>query len=829
MQNLNSFKIQNMRSSKYVSLTLSIRTFALLAIVLAPQSGAQPVSDTLALETTTPDITKHSDLINSYCTECHNFEDWAGSLDFELLNLEDAVADAETWEKVMRKFRGNLMPPQGNPRPSEESRQAFVSWLQDTIDSATLANPNPGKSSLHRLNRTEYGNVIRDLLNLDVDIIELLPADDEGYGFDNIANILRVSPSLLEQYLDASRKIAELAIGDPDIRAISKVYHVPPDLPQAQHIPGLPLGTRGGIGIEHNFPLDGEYEISAFLIRNIVGYMTGLEWAHAFEISIDGEQVFLSQVGGEEDNAMSDLNFAAAANMIDSRLKVRVPVKAGKRLVVITFMQKNSAETQEPLESHSRDLDLQNMNGLPTLDYVDIAGPFNATGPGDTASRLQIFSCYPEESNQETACASQILSNLAKLAFRRPVTESDMDLLMGFYQTARAKGGFEKGIQTGLRVILTSPAFLFRSEVDPEGVSPGEVYPLDNLALASRLSFFLWSSIPDDELIDLAATNQLSDPQIFDQQVERMLTDPRARALVNNFAAQWLFLRNLKSVTPDIRLFPNFDNKLRQAFRTETEMFLSSIMLEDRSVMDMLTADYTFVNDRLAAHYGIPNIYGSHFRRVQQVTESRRGLLGQGSILIVTSYPNRTSPVLRGKWIMENILGSPPPAPPPNIPDLVENEPGSEALSVRERMVLHRQDPVCAGCHSVLDPLGFALENFDAVGRYRTKDEGGIVDSSGQLADGTPIDGAISLQQALIRQPEYFVGTLIEKLMIYALGRGLEYYDMPVVRDIGRQAAEEDYHFSAIIKGIVNSTPFRMKTASKAESEEALAFNEDPL
>jgi hypothetical protein len=762
-------------------------------------------------------------LIDTYCTKCHNEEDWAGSLDLNLLDRSNVVSDAETWEKVMRKFRGSMMPPKGNERPTASEQLEFVSWLQGSLDSAILAHPNPGKSSLHRLNRTEYGNAIRDLLGLQVDISELLPADDEGYGFDNIADVLRTSPSLLEQYLLASRKISELAIGDPNIAPISKVYKVAPDLPQAQHIPGLPLGTRGGILIEHNFPLDAEYELNSVLVRNIVGYMTGLEWPHQFEISIDGERVFLAQVGGEADNLSSDQNMSAAADMIDARLKTRVPVSAGLHKVAVTFLQKNAAETHEPLELHTRDLDLQNMNGVPTLDYVDIIGPFKATGSGDTASRAKIFSCYPQAVSEEQACATAILGTIGKRAYRHPLGQADLNMIMSFYEDGRETGGFEHGIQTALRFILTSPEFLFRSEPDPDSVAPGEVYALSDLALASRLSFFLWSSIPDDELLNLAASNKLHEPEVFEQQVERLLRDPKSTALVDNFAAQWLFLRNLKSINPDTRTFPDFDDKLRQAFRTETTLFVTSILQNDSSILDMINADYTYVNDRLAQHYGIPNIYGSHFRRVQQVDPNRRGLLGQGSVLTVTSYPNRTSPVLRGKWVLENLIGAPPPSPPPNVPALNENTPGLAAMSVRDRMIQHRADPACSGCHAVMDPLGFSLENFDAIGRYRSKDASGVIDSSGQLADGTPIENAISLEQTLMEHPEYFVDTFTEKLLTYALGRGLEYYDMPVVRAITQQAEADNYKFSAIIKGIVSSVPFRMKQADAPNSEVAKA------
>lgn len=757
-----------------------------------------------------PGAAEQNRLVDEYCTKCHNSEDWAGSLDLSLYDLDNAVADAETWEKVLLKLKGRMMPPEGNERPSAVEQERFVSWLKHSIDTATLADPNPGPSSLHRLNRTEYGNAIRDLLGLQVDIVEYLPADDEGYGFDNIADVLRTSPSLLEQYLTASRKITELAVGDPDIKPVSTVYRVVPDTPQAQHIPGLPLGTRGGILIEHNFPLDGEYQFNNYLIRNIVGYMTGLEWPHIFEVSIDGVQVFAAQIGGEADNLASDRNFSEAADMIDDRLSFRVPVSAGRHEVAVTFMQKNAAETHEPLELFTRDHDMQNMNGVPTLDYVDIIGPFNASGSGTTASREHIFTCYPRRESEADDCAREILGAIGRRAYRRPLEEQDMNMILSFYQDGHAQDGFETGIQTALRFILASPEFLFRSEPDPDFVAPGEIYPLGDVALASRLSFFLWSTIPDDELLNLAEAGRLSDAEVFEQQVDRMLQDPRASALVDNWAAQWLFLRNLKSIHPDTRTFPDFDDKLRQAMRTETSLFIENIISNDRPVTEMLTADYTYVNDRLAQHYGIANIYGSHFRRVAYANPDRRGLLGHGSILTVTSYPNRTSPVLRGKYILENLLGAPAPPPPPDVPALDEE---LTAVSVRDRLIQHRENPACASCHAVMDPLGFSLEEFDAIGRYRTRDQSGRIDSSGSLADGTPLNGAGELRAALLENPEHFVETVTEKLLTYALGRGLEYYDMPVVRRITHEAAEEDYRFSAIVKGIVNSVPFRMKVA----------------
>jgi len=760
-------------------------------------------------------------LIERYCTKCHNSEDWAGSLDLSLFDLTYAVADADTWEAVMRKFKGNMMPPIDQERPSTQEQEAFVHWLSNTIDSAVLAEGDPGQSSLHRLNRTEYGNAVRDLLGLTVDISEYLPADDEGYGFDNIADVLRTSPSLLEQYLSASRKISELAVGDTRLAPISKVYRVAPDQPQ-QHIPGLPLGTRGGILIEHNFPVDAEYQFNNYLTRNIVGYMTGLEWPHIFEISIDGVEVFSTQVGGEVDNLANDTNFAEAADAIDARLKTRIPVSAGPHQVAVTWQQKNAAETHEPLELHTRDLDLQNMNGLPTLDYVDIIGPFNISGAGETQSRRQIFSCYPQSANEAPDCATEILSTLGKRAYRRPLTDADMNLIFSFYEDGMTQGSFELGIQSALRFILTSPDFLFRSEPDPAGVAAGDIYPLDDLALASRLSFFLWSSIPDDELQELAAAGQLGNAGVLDYQIDRMLRDPKASTLVDNWAAQWLFLRNLQSINPDTRAFPNFDAKLRSAFYTETTMFIQALINNNRPVTELMTADYTYVNDRLAAHYGIPNIYGSHFRRVQYSNPERRGLLGHGSVLTVTSYPNRTSPVLRGKWVLENIIGSPAPVPPPNVPALNEE---LTAVSVRDRLIQHRDNPACASCHAVMDPLGFSLENFDGIGRYRERDPSGLIDSSGSLADGTPILGASSLQQALMQKPDYFVDTVTEKLLTYALGRGLQARDMAYVRDITRQAESQDYRFAAIVKGIVNSAPFRQKRAAGAANPQTAGVN----
>ena len=756
-------------------------------------------------------ISPNRALLDKYCVTCHNQRLKTAGLMLDKMDVEHVAAGAEVWEKVVRKVKGGMMPPQGMPRPDQTATESFVTSLESSLDKDAAAHLNPGRASLHRLNRTEYGNVIRDLLDLDVDVSALLPADDEANGFDNIADVLKVSPSLLEQYLTASRQISRLAIGDTKIPPVSQVYQLPPDLPQDDHIEGLPLGTRGGIRIRHNFPLDAQYEFSVGLLRNIVGYITGLEFAHQLEISIDGQRVFLAPVGGEEDNKMMDTNLGVAGDTLDARLKTRVPVKAGPHTVVVSFLRRDSAESDEPLQPFTRDHDLQNMNGLPLIERVQIAGPFQPTGPGATPSRQRIFSCRPATAADELPCARTILSILAHRAYRRPLTDKDVELLLTFYQKGRNQGNFDNGIETALRLILADPKFLFRYEPDPANLKPGDSYRLSDLELASRLSFFLWSSIPDDALLAVAEQGKLKDPAVLEQQVRRMISDPRADSLINNFAAQWLFLRNLPATTRDQGEFPNFDDNLRKAFDTETELFFGSIMHEDRSVLDLMNADYTFVNERLAKHYGIPNIYGSRFRRVTLKDDARRGLLGQGSVLTVTSYPNRTSPVLRGKWILENILGTPVPSPPPNVPPLKENSEGSQPKSMRELMEQHRQNPACASCHKIMDPLGFSLENFDATGQWRTREKAGPIDASGQLGDGTKVTGPVDLRRALMRHPEQFVSTFTEKLLTYALGRGLEYYDMPVVRTIAQNAAAHNYRFSSIIMGIVQSAPFEMK------------------
>jgi len=781
----------------------------------------------IALAQTTPPAPDGA-LLAKYCVTCHNERAKTGGLTLEKIDPANAPANAEIWEKVIRKLRVGAMPPSGMPKPSQGDVNAFLTSLEASLDRAYAASPNPGHATLHRLNRTEYANSIRDLLALDVDASSLLPPDDESYGFDNNADVLGVSPVLLERYVAASRKVSRMAVGDPTQGAVAQTFRARPDLSQDKRVEGLPLGTRGGLLMHYNFPLDGKYTVKIVLARNTVDVIRGLEEAHQIEILVDGARVFLASVGGTSDTEALVKNPAEARMMIEARLQARVPVKAGPRAVAVTFRQKDAAEDDYILEPFLRTtLDPVNEAGLPHIDEVVISGPYNPTGPGDTPSRRKIFTCVPANaspanSGDDVGCAKKILSTLARNAYRRPITPTDMETLLSFYQSGRNQGGsFDAGIERALRLILSSPEFVFRFERDPATVAAGSAYRIDDLELASRLAFFLWSSIPDDELFNLASANKLGDPATLNREIRRMLADPRSQALATNFAAQWLYLRNLKNFAPDPNEFPDFDDNLRQSLLTETEMFFGSIVNEDRNVLDLLNADYTFVNERLAQHYGIPDVYGPRFRRVTLSDDARRGLLGQGSVLTVTSYATRTSPVLRGKWILTNILGTPPPAPPPNVPALKENNEGGKVLSVRERLEEHRKSPACASCHKIMDPLGFALENFDATGQWRSKSEdGAAIDASGVLLDGSKVDGPITLRAALMSRPDVFVSTLAEKLMTYALGRGVDYNDMPAIREIVAKAAADNYRFSDLVTGIVKSPEFRMKikTAPDAAS-----------
>ncbi len=764
--------------------------------------------------------------VDKYCTTCHSNESRTADLSLQDLDLSKAPAAAETWEKVIRKLRVGAMPPQGMPRPDKATADGLASFLETSLDRAYAANPNPGRASMHRLNRAEYANAIRDLLSLNIDATALLPPDDESSGFDNIADVLKVSPSLMERYLSASWNISREAVGDSRIVATTATYRVRPDLSQDQHIDGLPLGTRGGIVVDHTFPLDGEYVIKLRMWRNTFDLMRGMEESHEIEINLDGVRIASVIVGGRPDFVRMGANPGEFGRELDQKLTARVQVKAGVHTVSADTVLRSHAIKDDLVKPFLRTtVDGLDITGDPSVDRVTVEGPFKPTGVSETASRHRIFVCRPANANEEASCARKILSALARNAFRRPVADTDLETLLSFYQRRRNQGGnFDAGIESALQFMLASPEFLFRIESDPPGVAAGANYRVDDLALASRLSFFLWSSIPDEQLLNLAAQKKLHESAVLEQQVRRMLADPKSDALIANFAEQWLFLRNLKSSAPNLDVFPDFDDNLRQAMKQETELFFGSIMREDRSVMDLLTADYTFVNERLARHYGIPGIYGSQFRRVAIDDPNRRGLLGQGSILTVTSYAARTSPVQRGKWILTNILGVPPTPPPPNVPQLSEGDDG-KVRSLRERMELHRSNSVCAGCHKVMDPIGFALENFDAVGHWRTTDDGAKIDPSGTLFEGTRVDGPAALRAMLTSRSETFVGVMTEKLMTYALGRGLEYYDMPAVRKIVADAKVHGFRFSYLVDGVVNSPAFQMRKAAAKEAAVTAKLN----
>jgi len=708
-----------------------------------------------------------------------------------------------------------MMPPPGMNRPDKAALDSFASFFETSLDQAATLKPQPGRATVHRLNRTEYANAIRDLLALDVDATALLPPDDESSGFDNIADVLNVPPSLMERYLSASWNISRAAVGNTAIAASTATYRVRPDLSQDQHIEGMPLGTRGGILVQHTFPLDGEYTIKVRLWRNTFDLMRGMEDSHDIEIAMDGARLQLVHVGGKQDFATMGENPGTFGAELDRRLSVRIPVKAGMHTITAATVLRSHAVADNLIRPFIRTtIDGLDITGDPSIDRVTIEGPYGQVGSGDTESRRKIFICKPAAAKDETACATKILSALGRMAYRKPLNEASLATLMDFYKKGRANNGnFDSGIETALQFILTSPEFLFRFETDPVNVASNAVYHLDDVALASRLSFFLWSSIPDDQLLTVATQGKLKDPVVLQQQVKRMLTDKRSSALIANFAEQWLFLRNLKTTVPDLEAFPDFDDNLRRAMKEETTLFIDSIMREDRSVVDLLSADYTFVNERLARHYGMPNIYGSQFRRVTVPSEARRGLLGQASILTITSYPNRTSPVQRGKWILTNLLGVPPSPPPANVPPLEENSENGKVRSLRERMEQHRKDTVCAGCHKSMDPIGFALENFDAVGHWRANDEAGKIDPSGTLFNGASLDGVVGLRQELVKQKDIFVGVMTEKMLTYALGRGLEHYDMPAVRKIVQNMRTNNYRFSSLVAGIVTSTPFQMKEA----------------
>jgi mono/diheme cytochrome c family protein len=824
---------------------------ACVCIALSAPSAATlqtPAPNAAASLTATP----ARELVTRYCITCHNEKLKKANLLLDKADAEQVFNSPETWEKVIEKLRTRAMPPPGIPRPDNATYDAVTAWLENELDRAAAAHPNPGRpADLHRLNRTEYANAVRDLLGVEIDGTTMLPADEQAHGFDTNADALSVAPALLDRYLTAAAKISRLALGDPTLRPAFERYTAVKNnsnertwLWQTERLgEEFPLGSRGGIAARHYFPVDGHYVFKVRLDRTYTGFIRGLNVPNEIEIRVDGIRVGQFTLGGPElgvaeARESDDVDATNPLYTADDALTVRVPVKAGLRPVTVTVVRSDAVKPEGlgpariPIWSHEYDGDIR---APLTVSLLLIGGPYNGQVPQDSPSRRRIFVCHPEKVvsgysrtvekvvsgfsrtvKDETACATKILSTLARRAYRRPTTNEDIQTLLGFYQTGRAEGDFETGIRSALERLLVSPDFLFRIEADPDRVAPGTAYRLTGVELASRLSFFLWSSIPDDELLDLAIGGKLRDARVVDQQVRRMLADPRARAALEaNFFSQWLQVRNVWLITPDAnRKYPWFDDNLRTAFVRETELFLDSQLHEDRSIVELLTANYTFLNEQLARHYGVPNVYGSHFRRVMLTDENRWGLLGKASVLSVTSYPHRTSPTIRGKWLLENILAAPVPPPPPSVNTNLEEDKAVRTTSVREMLERHRASPACASCHARMDPLGFALENFDALGQWRTTDGDTAINASGLLPDGTSVDGPAALRETLVTRKEQFVKAVTGKLLMYAVGRQMEYYDAPAIRAIMRAAAADDYRWSSTILAIVKSTPFQMRRAA---------------
>ena len=768
-----------------------------------------------------PDAVAPRALLDRYCVACHNDRARQAGLTLESIDagrVGRVAGEVETWEKVVRKLRGRAMPPPGRPRPAAAAYDAAAAALETALDAAAAADPNPGRPPIHRLNRVEYRNAIRDLLALEIDERALLPPDESGYGFDNVADVLSVSPVLLDRYMAAAEKIGRLALGDAVIRPAVETYTVPYTRWQEGRMSeDLPFGSRGGLAVRHHFPLDGEYVIRLELQRAYGNHIRGLQEPNDVDLRLDRARIGRFTVGG--DGVRAPWNAVSRPSLYeqtaDEGLEVRLEVAAGARLVSAAFVDRAAVAegVLEPRPGVSSLAYARDRNAAMALGSIEIRGPYGGTTPRDTASRRRVFSCYPETPADEAGCAAEILSTLARRAFRRPVDEADVEPLLALYDEGRREGGFEQGVQFALRGILIDPEFLFRIERDPAGAAPGTAHAVTDLDLASRLSFFLWSSLPDDALIDLAAAGRLREPGVLETQVARMLDDPRSDAFVDNFFGQWLLLRNMRTVAPDPDAFLDFDENLREAMEQETALFVESQVRGDRGVLDLLRADYTFLNERLARHYGVPNVYGNHFRRAPATAHGRGGLLGQGSILTATSYPNRTSPTKRGLWVLENLLGAPPPPPPPEVPGLPDADHPEEArrLSMRERMEVHRISPACASCHVLMDPLGFSLENYDGIGAWRTTEDGAPIDVSSTLPDGSRFAGPAGLRDVLLAAEERFVETVTEKLLTYALGRGVEYHDAPAVRGIARGAAAGGYRWSSMILGVVESTPFQMR------------------
>ena len=781
-----------------------------------------------------PNQSFDSALLERYCVTCHNQRLRTGGLALDDLDPSRVAVHAETLEKVVRKLRAGQMPPPARPRPDPPVVSAFVASVETALDALAAADPNPGRVAVHRMNRREYVHVIRDLLALDIDPA-MLPVDDAGIGFDNNADVLSVTPALMARYLSAATKISRLAIGNPEaIRPSTQVYRTSEFAFQEDRVnEDMPFGTHGGLAVRHVFPLDGVYEFKIRLQRNGVGdTIRGIDYQHEIQVRVDHQLVERFTVGGEypgfdpgQQNAIPEDDVESQRLhtyrlTADDHLELRVPLKAGARLVTAAFTDRQPRVSERvPLRPVSRPNSVFSDDaGTPGIDTLQIAGPFDGSRPEHTATRERIFVCEPLALQDRERCAREILSTLARRAYRRPLTDADVEELMGLFAAGSAGGSFDDGIELALEGLLSAPSFLFRIEQDPQPASAGAVYRLSDLELASRLSFFLWKSIPDEQLLALAEAGRLSAPDVLAGQVDRLLADPRATRWMDDFMEQWLTVRNIQSHVPNAELFLDFDDNVRAAMEQETRLFFQSQVRDDRSVLDLLRSDYTYVNARLARHYGIPDVYGSHFRRVRVADPARQGLLGHGSVLTVTSYADRTSVVVRGKWVLETLLGSPPPPPPPNVPELEENTAGEAPASLRERMERHRANPVCSACHAPMDPLGFVLENFDATGQWRETDHGAPIDASVTLPDGSTLAGPVGFREHLLARSDEYVQTVIEKLLSYALGRGLEYYDAPAVRQLIRDAAGSDYRWSALVHGIVGSVPFQMRRVADADS-----------
>jgi hypothetical protein len=812
-----------------------VRRNAFLAFIIAVAAAAS------AAGAQVPDD-KHWALLNTYCEKCHNTTDWTGGIAFDTMQPQGIAQDAKVWETAVSKLRGRMMPPPGEKQPDQAMIDSFVSWMEGNLDKAAAAHPDPGYVSLHRLNRVEYASAVKDLLDVEVDPAALLPQDTKSDGFDNVASVLKVSPTFLDQYISAARTVAALAVGSAHASQAIVTYRAPPH-DQAFHVEGLPLGTRGGMAVVHNFPADGTYTFN-LSVGTGLGYIGDLAQEHRVIFLIDGKQVLERTIGGPTDFKDADQKQQEATKEFAARFRgIRLPLTAGPHQLVLTFVQRAESESDEWLASFNP---LGGIGGLPRIGGIEINGPTDVTGLSQTPSRARIFSCRPTQESEEAACARQILSALTRDAYRRPVTEADLAAPLHFFEVGRRGQDFDAGIQSAIVAILASPKFLYRAEVDPQvttaqadasqgtnlKVSSTPVpYHLTDLELASRLSFFLWSQGPDPQLLSTAVSNKLHDPAVLEAQVKRMLADPRANALVTNFAFNWLQVDSMDKIQADPNVFPYFDEDLRIAFRKEMELFVGSVLLKDRPVTDLLSANWTFLNERLALHYGIRSVRGSDFRRVELTDSHRFGLLGKGAILMGTSYANRTAPVLRGAWVLEVITGTPPHAPPPAIPALKENVPGAQPLTIRQRMEMHRSQPSCNACHGIMDPIGMSLENFDAMGKWQNKDAetGTLIDTAGRMADGLAVSGPDDLRKALVAHSDQFVQTLTVNLMTYALGRSVEYFDMPQVRKIVRDAGHDGDRFAALVMGVVDSPEFQtQQPRSSADKPAATTANKGP-